>query len=190
MEQITDLAVAAVVASGGLIPLLRSAASWWSRKRHEKGLRSIRRIYSNINTLSNALDANRVAILDVCNGGHAPKAGSKLTIQTVYEISAIETPCGRTIGATKAPVDPDLLDRIIKLSDGDPHSWATVDMPDGTLRLLAESMDSDKVVMHRVGVDVACTKVLAVFMPTDSELTPRQEQLLWDTSCFLRTLRW
>ncbi len=187
---LTEAAVAVVVASGGLLPIMKALTNWWGRHRHEKGLRSIRKIYQTLNVLLTGMGANRVCVFDSCNGGATPHAGSRLTAQTVYEINAVDTPGGRALWSQKVPIDYDLLDKLITLSDGKPHSWLTSDMDEGLLEVMAKSMDSDKVILQRVGMDDKCQKVLAVFLPTSDELPHPQEQLLSDVAGVLRTVPW
>lgn len=186
----TELIIAAIVGSGGLLPLIRSIVIWWGRRRHQSGLRSIQKIYQNLNVLMTGLFAHRVAIFDSCNGGATPKAGSQLHVQTIYEINSLKTPHGRGMWNQRTPVNPELLDKLITIHDGQPHSWLTIEMPEGPLKVMAEAMDSDKVILQQVGIDSRCMKVLAVFLPTQDELLPPQEQLLTDVASLLKTVSW
>lgn len=185
-----ELAVAIVFGSGGLLSFIKWLLTWWGKRKHQNGLKSIQRIYQNINVLMTGLGAHRVAVFDSCNGGATPKAGSQLTVQTIYEMNTLKTPHGRGLWNQKTAVDLDLLNKLVELQDERPHSWKTLDLPEGPLQVMAMSMDSDKVILQKIGMDEKCMKVLAVFMPTCDDLLPAQEQLYCDVVGLLKTVRW
>jgi hypothetical protein len=191
-EQLTELLaalVASVTAAGGLKVLIPKFIAWLDARReraairlHEVNLIHMRQVQAMISQLRYGLNASRVALVRVANGGATPRASAPLNVQTIFESSEEPSPTGRIFWLRPRRADGSILDAVGQLVDNTVLTLDASEMEPGMLRTLTEGVGAERVILRRVRISSTSSQVLMIFLDDATDIGPAQRLLLEDIS--------
>jgi hypothetical protein len=189
LNQILAGLVASVTAAGGLKVLIPKAIAWLDARReriaigkHEVNLIHMRQVQAMVSQLRFGLQASRVAIVRVANGGATPRASAPLNVQTIFESSDEPSPTGRIFWLRPRRADGSIIEAVGQLVDNTLLTLDTETMEPGMLRTLAEGVGAERVLLRRVRISSTSSQMLMIFLDDTTDIGPAQRLLLEDIS--------